>query len=61
MPKGCVLQLLACDKQYRCELKTFLMEYREVFAIELPKRVPLNQGLGYIIEIKLVPGAKPIR
>ena len=32
MPEGCVTHaLLACDEQYRGELKTLLKEYREVF------------------------------
>ena len=30
MPEGCVMQLLACDKQYRDELKILLKEYRGV-------------------------------
>ena len=60
MPKGLVMQLLACDKQYRGELKTFLKEYREVFSAELPKRVPPNHGLGDEMEIKLVPEIEPI-
>ena len=61
MPKGCVTQLLACDKQYRGELKTSLKEYREVFSTELPKIVPPNHGLGDKIEIKLVLGTEPIQ
>ena len=61
MPEGCVMQLLAHNKQYRGELKTFLKEYREVFPTELPKRVPLNRGLGDKIEIKLIPGTEPIQ
>ena len=60
MPKGCVTQLLACDEQYRGELKTLLKEYREVFPIELPKRALSNRGLGDEMEIKLVPGTEPI-
>ena len=61
MPEGCVSQLLACDKQCRGELKALLMEYREVFPLELPKIVPPNQGLGDEMEIKLVPGMEPIQ
>ena len=61
MPEGCVSQLLACDEQYRGELRTLLMEYREVFPTELPKRVLPNQGLGDEMEIKLVPGIEPIQ
>ena len=60
MPKGCITQLLACDKQYRGELKTLLKEYREVFPMELPKRVPPNHGLGDKMEIKFVPGTEPV-
>ena len=60
MPEGCISQLLACDEQYRGKLKTFLMEYREVFTTELPKRVPPNRGLEHKMEIKLVPGMEPI-
>ena len=61
MPKGCVIQLLACDEQYRGELKALLMEYREVFPIELPKRASSNNGLGDEMEVKLVPGIEPIK
>ena len=55
------MQLLACDEQYRGELKTLLKEYREVFPTELPKRVPPNRGLGDEMEIRLVPGTEPIQ
>ena len=61
MPEGCVMQLLAYDKQYRGDLKTLLKEYREVSHMELPKRVPPKCGLGDEIEIKVVPGTEPIR
>ena len=61
MPKGCVMQLLACDKQYKGELKTLLKEYREVFLAELPKRVLPNRGLGDEMEIRLVLGTEPIQ
>ena len=44
MPEGCVTQLLACDEQYRGALRNLLIEYREIFPIELPKRVPPNRG-----------------
>ena len=60
MPKGCVTQHLACDKHYSGELKSWLMEYKEVFLMELPKRIPFNRGLGDEIEIKLAPGTDPI-
>ena len=60
MPKGCVTKLLACDEQYRGELKTLLKEYREAFPTELPKRVPPNRGLGDEMETRLVPGTKPV-
>ena len=60
MPKGCVTQLLACDKQYKGELKTFLKEYREVFPTELPKSILNYRGLGDEMEIKLVPRIEPI-
>ena len=60
MPEGCVMQLLACDEQYRGELKTLLKKYREVFLTELPKRGPPNCGLGDQLEIRLVPGTEPI-
>ena len=36
MSEGCLIQLLACDEQYRGALKTLLMEYRKVFPMELP-------------------------
>ena len=61
IPEGCVMQLLACDEQYRGELKTLLKEYREVLPMELPKKVLPNRGLGDKMEIKLVPGTEPIR
>ena len=61
MPEGCVMQLLACDEQYRGELKFLLKEYREVFPTELSKIVLPNHVLGYKMEIKLVPGAEPIQ
>ena len=61
MPKRCVMQLLACDKLYRGELKALLKEYREVFPMKLPKRVPPNHRLGDKMEIKLVPGTEPIQ
>ena len=60
MPKGCITQLFACDDQYRGELKTLSKEYREVFPIELLKKVPSNRRLGDKIEIRLVPGTEPI-
>ena len=60
MLEGCVIQLLACEKQYRSELKSFLLEYKEVFPTELPKRVPFNRGLGDEMEIKLELGTEPI-
>ena len=60
MPEGCISQLLACDEQYRVNLQALFMVYREVFPIELPKKVPPNQGLGDEISIKLVPGKQPI-
>ena len=60
MPEGCVSQLLAYDKQYRGKLIAFLMEYKEVLPMELPKRVTPNCGLGYKIEIKLMPGTETI-
>ena len=60
MPEGCVLQLLACDEQYRGELKTLLIEYREVFSTEIHKRVSPNRWLGDEMEIKLVLGMEPI-
>ena len=59
MPEGCVTKLLACDKQYRGELKTLLKEYREVLPTELPKRVPSDRGLGDEIDIKVVAGTEP--
>ena len=59
MPEGCVSQLLACDKQYRGELKAILMEHREVFPMELPKRVPPNRGLRDKMEISLCQGQSP--
>ena len=42
MLKGCVSQLLACDEQYRGELKTLLMKYIKMLPTELPKRAPPN-------------------
>ena len=60
MPEGCVMQLLACDKQYWVELRTLLMEYIDVFPMELPKRFPPNCELGDKMEIKLIPGTMPI-
>ena len=54
------MQLLACDKQYRGELKALLKECREAFSTELPKRVPPNRGLGDKMEIRLVPGIDSI-
>ena len=54
MPKGCITQLLARDEQFKSELKSLLMEYMEVFPTELPKRVPLNHGLGDKMDVKLV-------
>ena len=60
MSEGCVSQLLACDEQYRGKLKALLMEYREVFPMELPKRVPPNRGLGDEMKTKLIPETEPI-
>ena len=60
IPEECITQLLAYDKQHRGELKSLLMEYKEAFPTELPKRVPPNRGLGDKMEIKLVPGIEPI-
>ena len=60
MPEGCLSQLLAWDEQYRGDLKALLMEYREMFPMELPKKVPPIQGLGDKMEIKLVPDMEPI-
>ena len=61
MLEGCLSQLLACNKQYKGDLKALLMEYRQVFPTVLPNKVPPNQGLGEEIKIKLVPGMEPIR
>ena len=61
MPKGCVIQLLACNKQYKGELKTLLKENRDVFPIEVPRRAPINRRLVEKMEIKLMPGTEPIQ
>ena len=61
MLEGCIMQLLACNEQFRGELKTLLKEYRELFPMELPKRVPHTRGLGDKMEIKLVLGIEPIQ
>ena len=60
MPKGCIAQLLAYDKQHRGELKSLLMETKEVFPTELPKRVPPNRQLGDEMKMKLIPKIGPI-
>ena len=59
MPKGCIMQLLACDEQYRGELKALLKKYREMLPTKLPKRVLPSCGLEDKMEIKLVPEQSP--
>ena len=60
MPEGCINQLLACDEQYKGELKSMLMEFREVLPTELSNRVLPNRRLKDEMEIKLVPRTEPI-
>ena len=60
MPERCVTEFLACNEQHRCELISLLMEYKDVFLTELPKRVLPNRYLGDEMKTKLVPGTEPI-
>ena len=60
MPKGCATKLFACEEWHMGELKSLLVEYKDVFPSELPKRVPPNRGLVDEIKIKLVSGTEPI-
>ena len=60
MLEGCINQLLACDEQYGGELKSMLIEFREVLATELSNRVLPNRRLRNEMEIKFVPGTEPI-
>ena len=53
MPEGCVAQVMGCAEEHRSELKTLLMQYKDVFPTALPKRVPPNRGLGDEMEINL--------
>ena len=40
-------------------LRSILKDYRDVFPAELPKQLPLDQGLGDVHSIPLILGAVP--
>ena len=44
---------MGCAEEHRGELKTLLMQYKDIFPTALAKRVLLNQGLGDEMEINL--------
>ena len=53
MPEGCIAQIMGCAEEHRSELKTLLMQYKDIFTMALPKWVPPNRGLGNEMEINL--------
>ena len=57
LPDGAVPHLLASSEEDRGPLRKLLVDYRDVFPAELPKRYPPDRGLGDAHEIPLVDGA----
>ena len=53
MPEGCIAQVMGRAEEHRSELKTLLMQHKDVFPTTLPKWVPPNRGLGDEMEINL--------
>ena len=58
--EGAIPHLLYVDKKNRASLRAVLYKFRDVLPNTLPTRAPPNWKLGYLYEIPLEKGAKPV-